>query len=272
MSNALSLSIAHETRYAFSEPTDYGLYQVRLTPNTCAVQTVVDWTLEIDGGKAEAQFVDQHRNRVTLVNVERGSSAILVRARGVVDTFDRAGIVGSTQGDGPLWLYLRQTPRTAPGAAMDDLIQAHRNTVSPRSDVSALHALSENILERATYHAGRTDAGTTAEEALAAGHGVCQDHTHIFIGACRALGLPARYVSGYLLMEEREDQEAGHAWAEAYVDGLGWVAFDVSNRISPDARYVRVAVGLDYAEAAPIKGVVLGPADSALTVALQVQQ
>ena len=118
----------------------------------------------------------------------------------------------------------------------------------------------------------RPIVGPSAEEALAAGHGVCQDHAQIFIGAARLLGFPARYVSGYLFMENNVEQEASHGWAEAYVDGLGWVGFDVANGISPDERYIRVATGLDYKEAAPVSGMRFGDGGEAMTVTLQVQQ
>ena len=86
------------------------------------------------------------------------------------------------------------------------------------------------------------------------------------------LGIPARYVSGYLMMDDRVEQEAGHAWAEAHIDGLGWVGFDVSNGISPDRRYVRVATGRDYREAAPVTGISYGGGDSAMHVKLAVEQ
>ena len=142
-----------------------------------------------------------------------------------------------------------------------------------RTDTLAtLHALSRAVLGAVAYEIGHTDADTPAEEAVAAGRGVCQDHAHVFIGCARALGIPARYVSGYLMMNDRIDQEAGHGWAEAHVANLGWVGFDVSNGISPDARYVRVATGCDYREAAPVTGISYGAGDSALRVRLEVEQ
>jgi len=100
---------------------------------------------------------------------------------------------------------------------------------------------------------------------------VCQDHAHIFIGAARAAGIPARYISGYLMMDDRIDQEATHAWAEAHVEGLGWVGFDVSNGICPDPRYVRVATGSDYRDAAPITGISIGATAEVLTVGVAVE-
>jgi transglutaminase-like putative cysteine protease len=101
---------------------------------------------------------------------------------------------------------------------------------------------------------------------------VCQDHAHIFIAAARSMGYPARYVSGYLMMEDRVHQDASHAWAEVHVDPLGWVGFDVSNGISPDTRYVRVATGLDYAEAAPVSGLRFGNGGEAMSIDIQVAQ
>ena len=140
------------------------------------------------------------------------------------------------------------------------------------SVIDLLHRLSAKVLAQVAYVTGETNVYTTAEEAAELGMGVCQDHAHIFIGAARALGVPARYVSGYLMMNDRIEQEAGHAWAEAHVEGLGWVGFDVSNGISPDERYVRVATGRDYREAAPVTGMSYGAGDSLLQVRLAVEQ
>ena len=119
---------------------------------------------------------------------------------------------------------------------------------------------------------GTTDAATPAEEALARGSGVCQDHAHIFIAAARAMNFPARYISGYLYMEETNDQVAGHAWAEAHVEGLGWVGFDPANTMSPDERYVRLATGRDYRDARPVSGIRLGQAEEQLAVSVTVEQ
>jgi len=132
--------------------------------------------------------------------------------------------------------------------------------------------LMVEIADKVAYRTNETDSRTTAEDALQQGQGVCQDHAHIFITVARLLGYPARYVSGYLMMTDRVDQDAGHAWAEAWVDGLGWTGFDVSNGISPDARYIQVATGLDYSDAAPIRGLVYGAGAENLVVSIQVQQ
>jgi len=122
------------------------------------------------------------------------------------------------------------------------------------------------------YGQADTYATTPAEDALRAGGGVCQDHAQIFIAAARHAGIPTRYVSGYLMMNDRIDQDASHAWAEAHLDGLGWVGFDVSNGICPDERYVRIAIGRDSRDAAPITGVRLGTATESMIVSVQIQQ
>jgi transglutaminase-like putative cysteine protease len=118
---------------------------------------------------------------------------------------------------------------------------------------------------------GATTVMTTAAEALAKGSGVCQDHAHVFIAVARLLGLPARYVSGYLWQGGSETASASHAWAEAHVPDFGWLGFDPANNICPTEKYVRVAIGLDYGEAAPVRGIRRGAADEVLTVAVDVQ-
>ena len=117
------------------------------------------------------------------------------------------------------------------------------------------------IRDRLRFDVNATDTGTSAIDAFSHGHGVCQDFAHVFIAAARHLGIPARYVGGYLYRADRPDgQEAGHAWAEALVDDLGWVGFDPANDISPTEAYVRVAMGLDYLGAAPVRGTRYGGA------------
>ena len=266
----MRLAIRHTTHYRFGHPVVHGLQRLRLTPKTTHGQQIREWSMGFEGARLELEYDDHNVNRVTLISVEPGASEVVVRCEGTVDTQDNAGVIGWHSGHLPLWAFLGQPPRTRAGQGLRALAAAAR-----RSDgevLKMLHDLSTAILERVHYEPGVTDVSTTAEEALAAGSGVCQDHAHIFIGAARALDVPARYVSGYLMMNDRIDQEATHAWAEAHVDGLGWVGFDVANGISPDARYVRVATGRDYGEAAPVTGISFGAGEGELRVALAVEQ
>jgi transglutaminase-like putative cysteine protease len=123
------------------------------------------------------------------------------------------------------------------------------------------------------YDTDPTHAGTTAAEAFALRRGVCQDLTHIFIAAARTLAVPARYIGGYFHRADGvRQQEAGHAWAEAFVPDLGWVAFDAANGMCATDAHVRVAVGLDYLGAAPVRGTRYGGAGETLSVAVHVDQ
>jgi transglutaminase-like putative cysteine protease len=223
--------------------------------------------------RLEAEYDDHHRNRTTLVSAEPGTTGVTVVCSGSVDTADNAdtaGVVGEHFGHMPLWCFLGQTPLTKPGPKLRALVAGLNADRAKPLDL--LHGLSIAVAQAVRYTVGTTDAETTAEAALTAGQGVCQDHAHVFIGAARLLGLPARYVSGYLMMDDRIDQEAGHGWAEAHVPGLGWVGFDVSNAICPDTRYVRLATGCDYRDAAPVTGISIGAGQIALEVSLAVEQ
>jgi transglutaminase-like putative cysteine protease len=166
-----------------------------------------------------------------------------------------------------LWLFLRDTPRTKPGKLVRELIRG----VTGDNDLARMHALMAAIHETVDYRPGTSDTDTTAEQALEKKSGVCQDHAHIFVAAARSLQIPARYISGYLMMEEKIEQAATHAWGEAHIPGLGWVGFDPANKICPDERYVRVATGLCYKDAAPVSGMRIGTPGEKLAVVVKVE-
>ena len=266
----MQLAIRHTTRYEFSRPVAHGLQRLRLRPKSTHGQSVRDWTMQLEGALPEAHYDDHNQNSTTLVTVEPGVRSLSIHCTGLVETADNAGVIGPHAGHLPLWIFLGQTELTRPGPQLRALV--HRLEADRADPLDALHRLSVAVLEAVRYETGQTDVETPAEAALATGRGVCQDHAHIFIGAARLLGIPARYVSGYLMMDDRIDQEAGHGWAEAHIDQLGWVGFDVSNGISPDARYVRVASGSDYRQAAPVTGLCYGPGETVLSVNVAVEQ
>ncbi len=163
---------------------------------------MLNWSLIVEGAKVEAGYHDQFGNRVDLVSIEGGERTIRIIASGEVDTIDRAGVLGPHQGYVPLWLYLRHTEQTKPGK----LVKEMASTITGDSELAQMHSLMEAIHTQVEYVPGSTNAQTTAEEALEAKSGVCQDHAHIFLAAARHLKLPARYVSGYLMMEDRVEQ------------------------------------------------------------------
>lgn len=261
----LTLQVRHTTHYAFAQPVVHALQRLRLTPKATQGQRIVDWRMVFDNAVAELEYDDQHFNHVTLISLTPGAREVTVTCEGVVETEDNAGVIGRHSGHLPLWSFLRHTPLTRAGAKLRALLREVPERVDA-APLDFLHGLSALIRERVAYETGRTNSRTTAEEAVGLGAGVCQDHAHIFIAAARASGIPARYVSGYLLMNDRIEQEATHAWAEAHVEGLGWVGFDVSNGISPDPRYVRVATGSDYRDAAPVTGISFGGMEEVLRV------
>lgn len=265
----MRLQIRHHTSYQYDQPVPYGLQQLRLTPTSGIGQTVVEWQLSIDGGHQQLDFQDHHGNRVAMIGIDPASTAINVLSEGIVETTDTGGVLAEHRGYAPLWLFQRTTSLTEPGHRMISLVAGVGDESS--GEVATLHQLSQRIADAVEYRTGETDSSFTAEEALAAGSGVCQDHAHVFVAAARHLGFPARYISGYLLMTDTVEQAATHAWAEAWVENLGWVGFDISNGISPDERYVRLATGLDYREAAPISGLRFGGGEEQLHVSLAVQ-
>mgnify|MGYP004520838735 CR=1 FL=1 len=266
----MRLAIRHTTRFRFSRPVKHGLQRLRLTPKATHGQRVNVWSMDLTGAREELVYDDQNHNRVTLISVDEGAQELVITATGQVDTVDQAGVLGAHSGHMPLWSFMGQTELTKAGPQIRRLIaQVER---SPDGMVATLHNLSAAILNRVEYQAGQTSVATTAEEAVSGGSGVCQDHAHIFIAAARALDVPARYVSGYLMVDDRVNQSATHAWAEAWVQGLGWVGFDISNGICPDPRYVRMATGRDYRDAAPLTGMSFGGAMQDLHVEVAVEQ
>lgn len=267
----MRLFVEHITRYHYDAPVRYALQQLKLTPkDRPGQQHIVNWAIDIEGGERQLHYTDHHGNGVDLIAVEGGARELAIRCHGEVELESWDGVIGAHRGAMPLWTFLRPTALTRAGRHVRALTaQLGRDHAS---DIQRAHALSALIIDRLAYQIGVTDADTSAEQALGGEGGVCQDHAHIFIAAMRHLGHPARYVSGYLMMNDRTQQDATHAWAEAHFDHIGWIGFDVSNGHSPDQRYIRVATGLDYRDAAPVRGMRYGAAQENLVVQLQVQQ
>jgi len=195
-----------------------------------------------------------------------------VTVDGEVETHDTQGVMRGTIERFPPSLFLRDTPLTRPDAAIIHFADAARRTAG--ADVlGVLHALLARLHRGIVFDPVPTESATTAAEAFALGRGVCQDLAHIFIAAARSLGIPARYVGGYFRRADGVlEQEAGHAWAEAFVPALGWVAFDPANGICATDAHVRVAAGLDYLGAAPVRGSRTGGGRERLAVTVRVAQ
>jgi transglutaminase-like putative cysteine protease len=263
------LKIKHVSQYVYEAPVPYALQRIKMTPQDSLTQKVHDWQFDCHGAAREVVYRDGFGNVTELVRHERNAHDVTITVGGTIETFDTAGIAGEVSGLTPLWTWLRNTPLTTAGPLVKALA-GEFDAATPRLEL--LHALLEHVHQRISFTVGSTDATTDAETALGTGHGVCQDHSHVFISIARLLGIPARYVSGYLLLDGATHQAASHAWADAYVDGIGWVGFDAANGVSPDERYVRLASGLDYGSAAPVAGIRHGSGSEQLAVAINVEQ
>lgn len=264
----MRLAVMHRTIYRYTDPIRYAIQTLRLEPRPYQGLTVVNWRVEGDGPRALPRFIDGLGNTVHTQTIDRPHREAVVTAIGEVETRRGDGIVlGSVEPLPPLF-FLRTTALTAPDAAIATLADSGAG-----NRIDRLHALMDRVRDRLDYRPGATDSDTSAAAALAQGFGVCQDHAHLFIAAARLMGIPARYVSGYLWTgADGEPYDASHAWAEAYVPELGWIGFDPANRVCPTEHYVRVAVGLDYGAAAPVRGLRRGPARESLTVEVQVRR
>lgn len=262
------ISISHITRYTLAEPASYSIQCLRLTPPSFEAQQVTSWTIDMPQIESAVRSRDCYGNIAQLVALSEPHSEIEIVARGIVETRDRAGVARGVVDIAPHRVYLRETPRTEP----DDGIRDLAKSITSSDNIERMHKLMDAIHQRVDYVIGATHAHTNAGDALKDGRGVCQDHAHIFISAARVMGLPARYVNGYFLTESDESAEAHHAWAEVWINGIGWIGFDPTNEVCPTERYIRLACGLDSAAAAPIRGTRRGGGEESLDVIVEVQQ
>lgn len=263
------LSVDHVTRYRYDRPVRAVMQSHRLTPSKFDGQKVRDWTVTVSDGIPGGSFRDGAGDRVQGWMVKGPVSEVEVRVTGSVETSDLAGVLRGHREVVPPEVYLVETTATRADAALADLAMQAAGAEGP---LAMAHRLAELVAVAVAYKPGATRSQTTAAEALALGEGVCQDHAHILIACARRMGLPARYVSGYLFADvEGVPHEAAHAWAEVHVAGLGWVGFDPANCCCPDARYIRLGSGMDAQDAAPIRGVARGVGAESLDVKVAVQ-
>lgn len=266
----MRLHVRHQTSYRCDSPVGAAIQTLRLTPRSYEGLRVVQWQVWSDTHRELPIFADGYGNLTHCHAVNYPHATALVFVEGEVDTATTHGIVRGAPEPLPPLFFLRPTKLTQP----DPAVAALARQVAPQGSVlKQLHALLIAVREKLDYLPGATDVAAAAGEALAAGAGVCHDHAHVFIAASRLLGIPARYIGGYLWTgTESREYQASHAWAEAFVHDLGWVGFDPANRMCPTEAYIRTSVGLDYWSAAPVRGVRRGTAAETLAVAVNVIQ
>ena len=265
----MHLSVHYTTFYHYADPARDIIQLLRVTPSSFAGQAVLDWRIDLDCDARLRAGRDGYGNLTHMLYIDRPVRGFQVAIAGRVLTEDKAGIVQALSHDLPPPAFLRETVLTQPGPAIASLAKWTRARRGPTLD--RLHRLAARLHETIRFDTAATQVDTRAEQACAAGHGVCQDFAHIFIAVARRLGIPARYVSGHLFRRDGQIvQEAGHAWAEAWIEDLGWTAFDPLNGISTDDAYVRVACGLDYRDAAPMVGRRAGGGEEEMNVEVRV--
>lgn len=267
----MRLRVLHETGYRYERPARHLVQVLRLTPRGHEGQHVRQWRIEpsVDGLLAPRE--DVFGNQVHLFSADTPADSLTVRVCGEVETHETHGVVRGCVERQPDLVYLRDTDLTLADPAITGFA---REVAGGTKDVlDRLHRLLGEIHRIMRFEVGPTDATTTAARAFALGRGVCQDLSHVFIAAARSLDIPTRYVSGYFHRADGVvEQDAGHAWAEAKVPGLGWVGFDPANGIGTTPAHLRVAVGLDYLGAAPIRGSRYGGGAERLAVRVRVDE
>lgn len=267
------LGVTHVTTYRYDEPVRFAAQSLRLFPSRFDGQRAIRWDVTVNGGVRGGSFRDGAGDKVEGWSVRGPVDEVCISVSGAVETIDTAGVLRGHRELVPPLAYLRETTATWASAAIKEL--AHDAVRGGLDHLDRAHRLSRAVGAAIKYETGATHSSTTAAEALEQAEGVCQDHAHVLIAAARVLDIPARYVSGYLMTDDGSAHEAAHAWAEVWVENIGWIGFDAANVCCTNVNYIRLGSGLDAHEAAPIRGVTQGVSQEQIEVSValaQVQQ
>jgi transglutaminase-like putative cysteine protease len=268
----MRLRVHHTTTYRYDPPAGSVIQILRLTPGNHDGQYVAEWQVDVSADARLTQRRDAFGNITHVFTADGPLSELVVHVDGQVDTMDTGGVLRGTDEPFPPSLFLRSTELTQADEAISAFTDAlHKESKGDTLDF--LHRLMIALHARMTFDVDPTNPGTSAIEAFAGQRGVCQDYAHIFVTCARRAGVPARYVAGHFFRADGVvSQQAGHAWAEAYVPKLGWVGFDAANEICTTDAHLRVAVGLDCLGASPVRGTRFGGGSETLAVAVTVDQ
>lgn len=255
----MRLAVDHRATYRFPAPRSRLTHLLRMTPDGTHDQSVIGWDVHVDCDARLREGRDGWGNRTTMLYVEGPIDRIEIVVSGEVLTSASNGIVRGAQEPLPPSVFLRATPLTLADAAIVDFARG----IGETDPVARLHAVNLALHRRFAPDAAPPTPGRTASEAFAEPAACARDRAQMFLAAARALGIPARYVAGYAAGQGAAAPRLGpHAWVEAHVAGLGWIAFDPMTGLSADEAYVRVAVALDSAGAAPVAGNLLGEGEA----------
>jgi transglutaminase-like putative cysteine protease len=247
----MRLKVRHITHYTYEAQPSYLIQRLHLEPAQFAAQRILRWDVSAPGMEKALRYMDGFGNWVHLVTTAPDGNGMEIIAEGEVEVSNAAGVVRGLISQAPEAVFLRRTDWTQVDEALATFAQQFKGK-KPVLDTA--HAMMNAVHSEVRYEVGTSDMHTTAAQAFAEKSGVCQDHAHILIALARQVGIPARYVTGYLVTGIGASSSASHAWAELCVPELGWVGFDAANNQCPTDLYVRVAAGLDAAAVAPVKG------------------
>jgi transglutaminase-like putative cysteine protease len=276
-------TIRHITRFRYSVPISESMIEVRIQPRSEGNQRCLDFRLYTSPRTHIMTYRGEFGNRVHYFDIPNFHSQLTITAEAQVDVTvppllpealsEQAwNELDALTADGEYWDTLMPSHFATPSELLYELV--HELAVRRRADpLTALRDLNSAIYRTFDYSLKTTRVDSPIDEALHLRQGVCQDFAHIMITLARHLQIPCRYVSGYLYQQgrsqERSTNDAMHAWVEAYLPELGWVGFDPTNNTLADERHVRVAVGRDYADVPPTRGVFRGKAESELAVTVR---
>ncbi len=266
----MRIRISHSIAYAYAEPVRQLRQVLRLTPRDHDGQHVMSWRIEpnIDGRLRTGQ--DPFGNLVHDFSADGPIENYAIAINGMVETVDLAGVIRGVVEKVPPAVFMRDTRLTEPSAALREFTDKAGSQGG--SDLSRLHALMEAVHDHVDCVPTGERVGIGANACLEACEGIPQDVAHVFMTCARALGAPARYVSGYVAESETLPHAGGaHAWAEAYLPDYGWIGFDCANGLCPIDTHIRVAAGLDYADAAPVRGARTGGNGESLLIEVRAQ-
>jgi transglutaminase-like putative cysteine protease len=256
----MKLRVNHQTIYRYEQMVKRSVQYLKMSPQTLANQQVLNWQLSVPG-KTITQS-DGFGNVWTTLYLDQPHRELFLLAQGEIEIDVKADKIRDDRLAPELFLH--PTLMTQCDEAMRDFTAQHLKSKN-RDD---LIRFAEVIEKKMPYTSGSTHVATTASEAFELGSGVCQDHTHVFLACVREQGLVARYVSGYLY-SPISSHMASHAWAEVLLDGY-WYCFDISNQLFTPSRHIQTAIGRDYLDAAPVRGVRQGGGGESLCALVQV--
>lgn len=268
----MKLEIIHNTRYKYMGRIAETTMEVRLQPMDGHGQKCLGFRLLLSHGVMPRHYVDGYGNRVHYFNLVRPHTNLNVTSRSVVET----GLPNDGEtGEDLVHDFLRFRSPVNDIDGIRELAKRHASSdnASPEEIEATLDELTRTISREFTYDKTVTNVYSAVDEVLALKAGVCQDFAHLFVAVARAMGVPARYVSGYIHDPgDKGHKVASHAWAEAWVPRRGWIGFDATHPVRTTQHHVRLAVGRDYTDAAPTRGVYVGSATGAMSISVRTKE